>query len=109
VLAGKSRTQVSGHLVVVQPLEGGDLRPLAGDCIADAGARGRIVDQERACAAHAVLATKVRSGEQLILAREIGEMGTRLDGGGDGPAVHRETDGLHGRLARWAARSTAVR
>ena len=109
VLAGEGRTQLARHLIVIQSLDRRDLGALTGDRVGDAGAGRRAVDQECAGAAHAVLATQVRSGEELALAQEVGEMGARLGGSGNHPAIHCETDGPHGRPARWTARSRAIR
>ena len=109
VLAGEGRAQLAHHRIVVETLDRRDLGAVTGDRVGDAGARRRAVDQERAGAAHAVLAAEVRAGQQLALAQEVGEMRARLDRGGDRPAVDGETDGPHGRLARWTARSRATR
>src|SRR5262245_28585878 len=52
MLAGERGAQLGGDLVVVEALDGGDARALAGERIGDAGARGNAVEQQRAGAAH---------------------------------------------------------
>jgi hypothetical protein len=44
----------------------------------DAGARRRAVDLDRAGAAHAVLAAKVRSGQHQLATQEVGELLARF-------------------------------
>jgi len=54
----------------------------------DAGAHRLVVDQDRAGAAHPVLAAKMRAGEMEPVAQEVGERHPVLDLGRDRLAVH---------------------
>src|SRR5581483_7566087 len=105
VLGLEGGAKPRGNRILVEPLDGADLAPLAGERQGDAGARRRIVDQQGAGAADAVLAADMRAGQELLLAQEIGEAGARLDHRADRGAVDREAKRLHAAASASARRS----
>ena len=83
VLAREGLAQPLHQRIVVEALDGAHVLPVAGDRKGDAGARRLAVDQDRAGAAHAVLAAEMRAGEPAMLAQEVAEVRARLDHRGD--------------------------
>ena len=84
--------QICEHSVLGQAFDGfhrfsGNLRGQG-----QAAARGAPVDQHRAGAADAVLATEMGSGQLELLAQEIGQMLPRLDAAPQRLAVERRVD-----------------
>ena len=71
--------QLDCDLVVIQPLDGGDVRAAAGAGEGDARANGLAVDKQRAGPANPMLAPKMRSREVERFPQEVGEMQTGLD------------------------------
>src|ERR1051325_3096724 len=61
-----------------EPLGGHELAAVGLHREHDAGAHRLAVEQHGACAAYAVLATEMRSGEPQLAAKEVGEMQARL-------------------------------
>src|SRR6266700_1116782 len=109
VLARKRRTQLPYDVVVGETFDRRDARTLARNCIDDARTRGLAVDQDRASAAHAVLAAEVRPSQVLLLAQKIGEVGPRLDRSSHASAIDGERKRLHDANAwRKARRSAAM-
>src|SRR5205085_6203023 len=77
----------------------------------EAGAHRLALDEHGACAAHAVLAAQVRSGEPAVLAQRIREAAPGLDLDVEGDAVDVQGNGnpvAHGRASR-SARSVVAR
>src|SRR5262245_58526965 len=108
MVLGEGFTQSSHRGIVLQPLDGDDLGPLAGQRVGDARTRRRAFDQHRTGAADAVLATDMGAGQELVLAQEVGEVEPRLDLRPHRGPVDGEGKGLHGRQACWAARLRAT-
>ena len=79
VLALECVAQLPGDLVAFETFDRSHLRASACYGERDAGARWNAVDQERACAADAVLAPDMGSSEIVRLPQEIGEAHARLD------------------------------
>ena len=78
VLAGERRAQLDGDLVVVEPLDRGDLRARASRGIGDAGSCRHTVQQDGAGPADAVLAAEMRSREVELVADEVRKICPRL-------------------------------
>ena len=92
MLGGEGGAQTDDGQIVNQALNGSHVGARAGDGVSDAGTSGRAVYQQGTGAANAVLATKMRAGQPLVLAQEIGEVRTRFDLGRDGGAIHGQCD-----------------
>src|SRR5204863_9758251 len=108
VRLGEGLAQAGHGGVVVEALDGADMRAVAGHRIGDAGAGDLAVDLHRAGAADAVLAAEVRAGEQELLAQEIGQVRARGHVDLDDLAVDGEGDARHA-ASTWAmARRTAT-
>jgi len=95
VLAVECGPELGHHGVFAEPLDGADIPAFAGDGVSNAGPCGCAVDQDRAGAAHAVLASEVCAGEALVLAEEIGKVRPRLGKGLDLLAIDGQGKGLH--------------
>ncbi len=108
MFARKGRAKLGRDLVIIEPFDRGDPRAIAGDRIGDAGTRRHVVEQQRARAAHAVLAAEMGAGQIETVAQEIGEMGARLDRSLDGARVDDERDRGHADASLIARRSTAT-
>src|SRR5437016_1235441 len=108
-MLGRERLPQRGHDgIVLEPLDGRDLRALAKDRIGDAGSRRLTVDQQRARTARALLAAQMRAGQTEPFAHEVGEVHARLYRLDDGDAVYGEAYGSHLAIAEAAARARAV-
>src|SRR6266849_6595340 len=93
---GERLAQAGHRRIVIEALDGAYAGAFAGDREGDARAGDLAVDLHRAGAANAVLAADMRTGEQELLAQEVGEMRARGDVGLDALAVDREGDARHG-------------
>ena len=78
MLAGEGRAKLRRNAVLIEAFDRGDLSPFAGHRIGDARARRNAVEQHRACAADAVFAAEMRTGQVEFFADEIREIGARL-------------------------------
>src|SRR5258706_1851346 len=106
MLAGKGGAKLNGDFIIIQSFDGGDARSVAGDGVGDAGTRRHVVEQQRACPAHAVLAAEMGAGQIKTVAQEISEMGARLRRGLDRARVHGKRDPGHVEASAIARRST---
>src|SRR3954469_3881247 len=75
VLAREGRAQFGRDLILVETLDGFDAASRARDRECQAGTGRLAVQQNRAGAAYAMLAAKVRAGQAEPLAQEIGKAG----------------------------------
>src|SRR2546430_121769 len=123
VVYGK-RDWRGAHLVAPagrgEPFHRDQLVPVRLDSEDQARAHGVAIQQHGAGAAHAVLASDVRSGEAELVAQQVGEQEPRLDGTLVPHAVDRDADRhllIHARAPTggaltyppaWRAASTAV-
>src|SRR5688572_28027154 len=89
-----------------EPLDRGDLGALELGRQEQAAPGGAAVHEDRAGAAHAVLAADVRAREPEILAEEVGERAASRDAGRHVPPVDAEA---HRDLVHAASRPTASR
>lgn len=90
VLAIEGGAQLGGDGIVVQPLDGDDIRALAGAGEGEAGARRLAIHEDGAGAADTVLAAQMRAGEVQRVSNEISEVGAPLRLGRHGAAVERQ-------------------
>src|SRR5262249_36279750 len=104
----KCVAQFRADLVLVESFNGCDLGHLAGNCKGDARTHRHAIDQDRAGAAHAMLASDMRSGQRMSLAQQIGQAGARLDVGLEGATVDDKADSRHCICARSTARRRAT-
>jgi len=74
MLAVKAGAKLNGDFIIIQPLDRGYARSVAGDGVSDAGARRHVVEQQRACPAHAVLAAEMGAGQIETVAQKISKM-----------------------------------
>src|SRR5947209_1253647 len=109
VAAAESVLQVRDGAGVGHTLDGLDPRAIALHRQRQAAAQDRVVHPHGASAAHAVLAADMAAGEAERLAQEIDECEARLDGFGNGFAIHRETDIYGAAHARGSASCFATR
>src|SRR5262245_6720169 len=114
--------------VVAEALDRADLASIAGDREGQAGSRRLALDQDRAGAAHPVLAAQMRAGEIASLAQEVGERQPRRHVVDHRLSVHPQADLGHdnpcakarmviavwrldlksSNASSWAARSSAI-
>jgi hypothetical protein len=87
VLARESDAQLFADLIVIETLDGGDIRAAARHRISDTRTHRNAVEQNGTCATDTVLAAEMSSGERLGLADKIRKMGARLNLGGDRAAI----------------------
>ena len=106
MLAGEGRAKLRRNAVLIEAFDRGDLSPFAGHRIGDARARRHAVEQHRACAADAVFAAEMRTGQIEFFADEIREVGARLGQGLHRALVHGECDHVHAAASRTARFST---
>src|SRR5262249_11933771 len=78
MLAREGLAQRRHDGVAIEAFDGADRGAIATAGMDDAGARRRAVDLDRAGAAHALLAAKVRSGQHQLAAQELGELLARF-------------------------------
>ena len=108
VIFGEGLAQQRHDRIGFEPFQRRDLGAVRRSREGDAGSRGRAVDQDRARAAHAMLAADMRRRQRLMLAQEIREVQARRDLGLHVPAVDGEGECFHGAAACLAARFKAT-
>ncbi len=108
MLAPEGRAKFCGDFIIIEAFDRGHPRSIAGDGVNDAGTSRHIVEQQRACSAHPVLAAKMGAGQIEAVTQKIGEMGARFCRRIDSAPVHDKRDHGHAEASLIARRSTVT-
>src|SRR5581483_5154028 len=108
MLFSKRSAQRHHDGIVFKALDGANAGAIAHHGVCNAGTRRLTIDQQRACAACALLATQMRAGQIQVLPQEVSEMHTRFDRVSDLTAIHMDRDLHHGDTACRYARDRAA-
>ncbi len=108
MLALERIAQFAGDLVVIEPLDCDNFGGIARHSIGDTGTHWYAIDQNRARAANAVLATKMRACQITAFAQKVRQMRARFDAARNRLAINFKRNLIHAPDACRTARASAT-